>query len=93
MFAGRASFIDCPSMAEEEYILTMIGQVNGEDSAYIENMYDYTDDRGDYYIVAAVIGSVSDEGLNEYSLVGATGTCYESDEVCQPETMVESYQG
>ena len=63
-------------MAEEEYILTMIGQVHG-DSRYIENMYDYTDDRGDYYMVAAVIGSVSDEGLNVYSLVGATGTCYE----------------
>ena len=27
-------------------------------------------------MVAAVIGSVNEEGLSEYSLVGATGTCY-----------------
>ena len=55
MFAGRASIIDCPSMAEEEYIITMIDQVNVENSAYIENMYGYTNERGDYYMVAAVI--------------------------------------
>ena len=76
MFAGRALIIDCPSMAEEEYILTMIGQVNVENSAYIENKYGYTDERGDYYMVAAVIESVNEEGLNEYSLVDATGTYY-----------------
>ena len=79
MFAGRASIIDCPSMVEEEYILTMIGQVNGDNRAYIENMYGYTDNRGDYYMVAAVIGSVNEQGLNEYSLVGATGTNYSTE--------------
>ena len=59
MFAGSALIIDCPSMAVEDYILTMIGQVNVENSSYIENMYSYTDERGDYYMVAAVIGSVN----------------------------------
>ena len=43
MVAGSALIIDCPSMAEEEYILTMIGQVNVKNSSYIENMYGYTD--------------------------------------------------
>ena len=75
MFAGSASVIDCPSIVEEEYILAMIGQV-GDNSPYIENMYGYTNKRGDYFMVAAVIGSVNDNRLNEYSLVGATGTNY-----------------
>ena len=69
-------------MAEEEYILSMIGQVSG-DSPYIENMYGYTDDQGDYYMVDTVIGSVNDDGLNEYNLVGATGTSYGTTEELQ----------
>ena len=39
-------------------------------------MYGYTNERGDYYMVAAVIGSIRNDGESEFSLVGATGTNY-----------------
>ena len=74
MFAS-VSLLECPSMVEEEYILSAIGQ-GGIDSQYIENMYGYTDERGDYYMVAAAIGFIGEEGGSEFSLVGATGTNY-----------------
>ena len=73
MYAS-GSLLECPSMVEEEYILSTIGQ-GGKESQYIENMYGYTDERGDYYMVAAVVGSIrKEDGGSEYSLVGATGT-------------------
>ena len=74
MYAS-GSLLECPSMVEEEYILLAIGQ-GGEESQYIENMYGYTDERGEYFMVAAVVGSVGNDGESEFSLVGATGTNY-----------------
>ena len=59
-------------MVEEEYILSTIGQGTNV-SQYIENLYGYTNELGDYFMVAAVIGSVQKDGESEFSLVGATG--------------------
>ena len=72
---ASGSIIECPSIVEEKFTLSAIGQSGGKHS-YIENMYGYTDERGDHYMVAAVIGSVGEDGTNKYSLVGSTGTSY-----------------
>ena len=60
---------------QEEYILLVIRQ-GGKESQYIENMYGYTNERGDYYMAVVVIGTVGKDGESEFSLVGATCTNY-----------------
>ena len=47
MYAS-GSLLECPSMVEEECILSTIRQ-GGKESQYIENMYGYTNKRVDYY--------------------------------------------
>ena len=49
MYAS-GSLLECPSMVEEEYILSTIGQ-GGKESQYIKNIYGYTNERGDYYFL------------------------------------------
>lgn len=64
MFTGSVSIINCPLMDKEEYILSVMGPAR-DHSLYIPYMYSYTDERGDHFMVAAIIGSLNNNSGNE----------------------------
>lgn len=63
------------SICKRRIYFVPIGQLD-EEHQYIENIYGYTDDRGEYYMVVEVAGSSTKDRGIEYSLVGMTGNNY-----------------